>query len=64
MGSQDRKASLEKIVSAYEKVKFRIPDREILTIWQDTLTEAVDSGLSAEAGFELLCERMDEWYAE
>ena len=35
-----------------------IPDREILAIWQDTLTEAVNSELSAEAGFELLCERM------
>ena len=42
----------------------QIPDREILSIWQDTLTEAVESGLSAEAGFELLCERMDAWYEE
>ena len=41
-----------------------IPDREILAIWQDTLTEAVDSDLSAEAGFELLCERMDAWYGK
>lgn len=41
-----------------------IPDREILAIWQDTLTETVDSGLSAEAGFELLCERMDAWYGK
>ena len=40
----------------------QIPDREILSIWQDTLTESVESGLSAQAGFELLCERMDEWY--
>ncbi len=39
-----------------------IPDREILSIWQDTLTEAVESGLTAQAGFELLCERMDAWY--
>ncbi len=42
----------------------QIPDREILSIWQDTLTESVESGLSAEAGFELLCERMDAWYKE
>ena len=42
----------------------QIPDREILSIWQDTLIESVESGLSAEAGFELLCERMDEWYKE
>lgn len=41
-----------------------IPDREILAIWQDTLTETVNSGLSAEAGFELLCERMDAWYGK
>lgn len=40
----------------------QIPDREILSIWQDTLTESVESGLSAQAGFELLCERMDAWY--
>ena len=42
----------------------QIPDREILSIWQDTLTESVESGLSAQAGFELLCERMDAWYEE
>ena len=42
----------------------QIPDREILSIWQDTLTESVESGLSAQAGFELLCERMDAWYKE
>ena len=42
----------------------QIPDREILSIWQDTLTETVESGLSAQAGFELLCERMDAWYKD
>jgi len=42
----------------------QIPDREILSIWQDTLTESVESGLSAQAGFELLCERMDAWYKD
>lgn len=40
----------------------QIPDREVLVIWQETLTEAVDSGLSAEAGFELLCQRLSDWY--
>jgi len=43
-------------------VSAEIPDREILAIWQDTLTESVESGLSSQAGFELLCERMDAWY--
>ncbi len=43
-------------------VSAEIPDREILSIWQDTLTESVESGLSPQAGFELLCERMDAWY--
>ncbi len=42
----------------------QIPDREILSIWQDTLTESVESGLSAQEGFELLCERMDAWYKD
>ncbi len=41
-----------------------IPDREALTIWQDALTEAVEADLSAEAGFEMLCERMDSWYGK
>ena len=43
-------------------VSAEIPDREILSIWQDTLTESVESGLSPQVGFELLCERMDAWY--
>ncbi len=42
----------------------QIADREVLAIWQDTLTEAVEKDLSAEAGFELLCQRMDEWYGK
>lgn len=42
----------------------QIPDREAFAIWQDTLAEASEQGLSAEAGFELLCERMDTWYEE
>ncbi len=54
-GSQIRN-QIDHIVSA------EIPDREILAIWQDTLTESVESGLTAQAGFELLCERMDAWY--
>jgi len=40
----------------------QIADREVLTIWQDTVAETVDSNLSAEAGFKLLCERMDAFY--
>jgi len=28
------------------------------------LTESVESGLSAQEGFELLCERMDAWYKD
>ena len=40
----------------------QIPDRELLTIWGETLTEAVDFDLSAEEGYALLCERMDAWY--
>ena len=39
-----------------------IPDRELLSIWQETLTETLGNGLSAEEGFKLLCERMDAWY--
>ncbi len=42
----------------------QIPDREAVSIWQDTLAEASEQGLSAEAGFELLCERMEEWNEE
>ena len=42
----------------------QIPDREAVAIWQDTLAEASQQGLSAEAGFELLCERMEAWYEE
>lgn len=39
----------------------QVADREVQSIWQDTLTESIRSGLSPEAGFELLCERMEEW---
>lgn len=42
----------------------QIPDSEAVAIWQDTLAEASQQGLSAEAGFELLCERMDAWYED
>jgi len=42
----------------------QIADRELLAIWQDTLTEAVENDLSAEEGFEVLCQRMDEWYGK
>ncbi|MBQ7016876.1 MAG: hypothetical protein IJN10_07985 [Firmicutes bacterium] len=39
----------------------QVADREVQSIWQDTLTESIRSGLTPEAGFELLCERMAEW---
>ncbi len=39
----------------------QIVDAEVQSIWQDTLVESVRSGLSPEAGFELLCERMAAW---
>ena len=45
-------------------VTAEIPDRELLAIWQDTLTEAVEDELSAEEGFEILCQRMNEWYGK
>ena len=39
----------------------QIADREVQAIWQETLTESMWQELSPEAGFELLCERMEEW---
>ncbi len=42
----------------------QVADREVQSIWQDTLTESIQSGLTAEEGFELLCERMTEWEKE
>lgn len=42
----------------------QVADREVQSIWQDTLTESIQSGLTAEEGFELLCERMTEWERE
>ena len=39
-----------------------IPDSELISIWQNTLTETVESDISVEDGFELLCNRMDAWY--
>ena len=42
----------------------QIPDREVLAIWRDTLNEAVERELSAEVGFELLCQRMEAWEKE
>lgn len=39
----------------------QIADVEVQSIWQNTLEESVRSGLSPEAGFELLCKRMEEW---
>ena len=42
----------------------QIADREVLSIWQKTVAETAKSNLSAEAGFELLCQRMDELYEQ
>ena len=39
----------------------QVADREVQAIWQEVLTESMWQGLSPEAGFELLCERMEEW---
>ncbi len=58
---EDKEIYINQIAEQIDNITVAyIPDREILAIWQDTLTEAVDSGLSAEAGFELLCERMEK----
>lgn len=40
----------------------QIPDREILSIWQETLEECTDDELSVDEGFELLCAKMDAFY--
>ena len=43
------------------------PNREVRGLWIPSvlnITFPSEQGLSAEAGFELLCERMDEWYEE
>ena len=40
----------------------QIADREVISIWQDTLADCVSSNLSAEVGFKMLCERMDVFY--
>lgn len=53
----------EQIQQQLDHVVFaQIADREILKIWRDTLTEAAESGLTVQAGYALLCERMNEWW--
>ena len=61
MLGEERKAQIGEVLkNQLDNVRYaQIADREVMTIWQDTLAECVNSGLSAEAGFELLCERMD-----
>lgn len=55
----------EMLINQLDNIQYaQIADAEIMAIWQDTLAECATSGLSAEAGFELLCERMDEWEKE
>ena len=53
----------EQLRNQLDNVGFaQIPDREVLLIWQETIAETVKTGISAEAGFEMLCERMDAFY--
>ncbi len=60
---ESRVMQIERLRNQLDNVGFaQIADREVLSIWQETVAETVDSNLSAEAGFELLCERMDEFY--
>ena len=55
----------EVLTNQLDNVQFaQIADAEVLAIWQETLSECASSGLSAEAGFELLCERMEAWHEE
>lgn len=63
IGIEDKQIYAEQVRQQIDNLAVaQIPDRYLLAIWQDTLTEAVSSGLSAEAGFEMLCERMEAWY--
>ena len=58
-------AFAQMLINQLDNIQYaQIADAEIMAIWQDTLAECATSGLSAEAGFELLCERMDEWEKE
>lgn len=60
LGEERKKQIGEVLLNQLDNIQYaQIADREVMTIWQDTLAECVDSGLSAEAGFAMLCERMD-----
>ena len=60
---ESRMFQIQRLRSQLDNIGFaQIADREVLTIWQDTVAETVDSNLSAEAGFKMLCERMDTFY--
>lgn len=54
--SEQVRDQLSNVVSA------QIPDRELLDIWYETVTESVEAGMSVDKGYETLCERIDEWY--
>ncbi len=55
----------EMLTNQLDNIQYaQIADAEVMAIWQETLAECTRSGLSAEAGFELLCERMDTWRSE
>lgn len=60
---EDKEIYVEQIETQIENLTVaQIPDRELLSIWNDTLNEAIDIKLSADEGYALLCERMDAWY--
>ncbi len=60
---EDKQIYAEQIGKQIDNIVLaQIPDRELLGIWQDTLIETVDSGISVDEGFELLCDRMEAWF--
>ena len=60
---EDKEIYTEQIDKQIKNITIaQIPDRELLTIWEESLMEAVGSNLSKEEGFALLCERMESWY--
>ena len=58
---EDRNQLIDQLLSnQLDNIQYaQIADAEVMSIWQDTLNECVNSNLTAEAGYELLCERMD-----
>ena len=61
---RDRRLKVgEVLLNQLDDIQYaQIADREIMGIWQDTLTEAVNAGISKEEGFRIFCERMSEWF--